>query len=133
MNIPNSKIRKAYIEALPQYNVYDMSVPNDITPPNLYITVNNVTLNEYEIWKGGHEWFCATSLNIWNINEKGFVSSLNLEEVANDIINSTINIEGFKLQHREMFDCKQLDTVELDNETIERMVVIMKHWVANEG
>lgn len=129
MNIPNSKIRKAYINALPQYPVYDIAVPNDVQTPNLYITVNNVTLNENENYKQGHEWQTATSLNIWHVNEKGFISSVNLEEVANDIINTQIEIEDFKLQHREMFDCKQFEPIETDSLTIERMVVIFKHWV----
>ena len=129
MNIPNSKIRKAYISALPQYQIYDIAVPNDVQTPNLYITINNVTLNEYENYKEGHEWQSATSLNIWHVNEKGFVSSVNLEEVANDIINTPINIDGFKLQHREMFDCKQFEPIKTDSSTIERMVIIFKHWV----
>ena len=129
MNIPNAVLRKSYINALPQYRIYDIAVPNDEVTPELYITVNNVTLNEHENYKDGHEWFCVTSLNIWNVSEKGFVSSLELEEVANDIINSTLDIQGYRLQNREMFDCKQFEPLETDTNTIERMVVIMKHWV----
>lgn len=128
MSIPNSAIRKAYIEALPQYKIFDIAVPSDVEPPNLYLTVNNVVLNETENYKTGHEWQIATSINIWHVNEKGFVSSVNLEEVANDIINSEIEIEGFKLQHREMFSCTQFDPIETDTHTIERCVVIFKHW-----
>ena len=129
MSIPNSAIRQSYTKALPNYKVYDISVPNDEVTPELYITVNNVTLNEHENYKGGHEWFCAISLNIWNVNEKGFVSSVNLEDIANDIIKSELNIDGFVLQNREIFDCKQFEPLETDTSTIQRMVVIMKHWV----
>lgn len=129
MNIPNSAIRRAYIEALPQYKIFDIAVPSDEEPPELYLTVNNVVLNETENYKNGYEWQIATSINIWHVNEKGFISSLDLEQVANDVINSQIEIEGFKLQHREMFDCKQFDPIETDKETIERMVIVMKHWV----
>lgn len=128
MNIPNSAIRRAYIEALPQYKIYDIAAPSDEEPPKLYLTVNNVVLNETENYKTGHEWQIATSINIWHVNEKGFVSSLDLEQVANDVINSQIEIEGFKLQHREMFDCKQFEPIETDTHTIERMVIVMKHW-----
>ena len=28
-----------------------------------------------------------------------------------------------------MFDCKQFEPIETDKETIERMVIVMKHWV----
>ena len=129
MNIPNSKVRKAYIEALPQYKIFDIAVPSDEESSELYLTVNNVVLNETENYKTGYEWLCATSINIWHVNEKGFISSLDLEQVANDVINSQIEIDGFKLQHREIFDCKQFEPIETDTNTIERMVVIMKHWV----
>ena len=129
MNIPNSATRRAYIEALPQYKIFDIAAPSDEEPPELYLTVNNVVLNETENYKTGYEWQIATSINIWHVNEKGFISSLDLEQVANDVINSEIEIEGFKLQHREMFDCKHFEPIETDTNTIERMVVIMKHWV----
>ena len=128
MSIPNSAIRRSYINALPQYKIYDISVPNDEVTPPLYITVNNMKLNENENYKTGHEWMTTVSLDIKNVNEKGFISSFDLEQVANDVINSQIEIEGFKLQHREMFDCKQFDPIETDTHTIERCVVIFKHW-----
>lgn len=131
--IPNSKIRKAYIDALPKYKVYDIAVPNDEKPPNLYITVNNMTLNEHEKYKQGYEWLVATTHNIWYVNEKGFNSSINLEQVANDIINCELDVDGFELKDKTLFECRQFEPFETDFETIQRMIVVIKHWVSYEG
>ena len=53
MNIPNAVLRRSYINALPQYKIYDIAVPSDEVTPELYITVNNILLNETEEYKDG--------------------------------------------------------------------------------
>lgn len=131
--IPNSILRRSYINTFPQYKIYDISIPNDEITPELYLTINDVVLNEYENYKEGNDWLLATSINIWKENEKGFVSSVELEEVANDIISTLPIVQGFKLHHREMFDCKQFALLETDTNTIERTVIIFKHWLSYEG
>lgn len=133
MSIPNAKIRRAYINALPQYRIYDISVPNDEVPPNLHLTVNNVVLKEHEEYKGGNEWMTAINVDIWNVNEKGFVSSFELEEVANDIIKAQPIVKDFKIQNIKMFNCQQFNPVETDTNTIERMVVTLQIWTTYEG
>ena len=76
MNIPNAVLRKSYINALPQYKIYDIAPPSDEVTPDLYITVNNILLNEHEEYKSGREWLVAMSLNVWQVNEKGLIVRL---------------------------------------------------------
>ena len=53
MNIPNAVLRRSYINALSQYKIYDIAPPSDEVTPELYITVNNILLNEREEYKAG--------------------------------------------------------------------------------
>ena len=129
MNIPNAVLRKSYINALPQYRIYDIAVPNDEVTPDLYITVNNILLNEHEEYKDGREWLVAMSLNVWQVNEKGFNSTISLEEVADDIIHCDLFVDGWRVKSRKMFDCKQFEPIETDTHTIQRLVVTEKIWL----
>ena len=129
MNIPNAVLRKSYINALPQYRIYDIAVPNDEVTPDLYITVNNILLNEHEEYKDGREWLVAISLNVWQVNEKGFNSTISLEEVADDIIHCDLKVDGWRVKSRKMFDCKQFEPIETDVHTIQRLVVTEKIWL----
>lgn len=129
MNIPNAYLRKSYINALPQYKIYDIAVPSDEVTPELYITVNNILLNEHEEYKSGREWLCAMSLNVWQVNEKGFNSTISLEEVADDIIHCDLVVDGWRIKSRKMFDCKQFEPIETDSQTIQRLVVTEKIWL----
>ena len=133
MNIPNAVLRRSYINALPQYRIYDVAVPSDEVTPELYITVNNILLNETEEYKTGREWLVAMSLNVWQVNEKGFNSTISLEEVADDIIHCDLIVDGWRIKSRKMFDCKQFEPIETDTHTIQRLVVTEKIWLYNGG
>lgn len=124
-----SKLRKAYIDLFPQYVIYDTSVPIDEDLPELYITIDSQVKSETENFKGGYDWQVLTMINIWTENEKGFISSAQLEEVEQEFERNMIVIDGYNLKHRKLVESRIWTPLETDTKTIGRMTIRFQHWI----
>lgn len=132
---PDKYIREAYISALSSatgLTVFDTGIPINMEPlPKTYIILRNQSKNPFSRDKESWEWLCSLTIDIVDVNEKGYNSSVNVDDIEGQvitIIEAGITILGFKTKFTRYVDTVSLP-VETPTQTIARKVVIYEHWL----
>ena len=121
---PKKYIRKAIIDALPDYVVFDTSVPIDAPYPDTYITIDNINLSPTEVTKTCFEWNCDLYINLWQVQEKGFVSSVSVEDMEEDVLNAVFDPTPFRIKDIRLIESKPMNVGH-----VQRIVMILRFWV----
>lgn len=121
---PKKYIRKAIIDALPDYAVFDTSVPIDSPYPDTYITIDNINLSPTEVTKTCFEWHCDLYINLWQVQEKGFASSVSVEDMEEDVLNAVFNPAPFRIKDIRLIESKPMNVGH-----VQRIVMILRFWV----
>lgn len=135
MKNPNKYIRKAFVDALGTatgLGVYDQGIPIDLQPlPNLYVLVKNQSKGRFAVSKQNDEWLCSFSLDINSVNEKGFNSSVRVDDIEEQLLTAVPNvaIPGFKLKWTRLVDSLPFDPLETPTQTINRTVLVYEQWL----
>lgn len=130
-------MRGAYVTALAVATgvpVWSKKVPKDVDPiPLKYILITSQTKNRTEVDKDGFEWLCTITVDIYNVNEAGYSSIVNLDDIEENVINTIeeeIQIPGFITKSTVLFDSRDLET-ETASQSIERRILTYQHWLNN--
>lgn len=134
---PSHHLRLAWktaLESATGLNMYDYGIPIDTSSlPSEYILYLNESKDPFSRDKEGYEWLLRPSVELCSVNEKGFISTLNLdlmEEQVITAIDAGISIGGgFTVNFSRFIDSVNLAPIETQTHTISRKSVIYEHWV----
>lgn len=136
MKNPNKHIRKTYVDALASATslpVYGNGIPKDKVLPDKYILLTTQTKNPFARDKENFEWLCSINIELYSVNEKGYNSSLkvdDIEEIVLTTISNGITVSGFNTKFVRFVDSVSLP-IETPTNTINRIIVIYEHWLNN--
>lgn len=131
---PNKYIRKAIIDAVETatgWPAFDYSVPVDLDPqPKNYILVKGTTKNRFADSKSGHEWICATQVDIVSIQEKGYVSSEVVDDKEGEVqsVVPAIKVDGYITKFTRILDSRT-NVLEYPAQTVVRTVLMYEQWL----
>lgn len=135
MKNPNKYIRSAFVTALGSatgLGVYDQGIPIDLQPlPDKYVLVKNQSKGRFAVSKHNDEWLCSFSLDINSVNEKGFNSSVAVDDIEEAILTAapSVQIPGFTLKWTRLVDSIPFDPLETSTHTINRTVLLYELWL----
>lgn len=136
MTNPNKYIRAALVSALSAatgFQFYDNAVPSDIVPlPNQYGVVRNQSKSRTGVSKQGHEWLCSATIDLYSVNERGFVSSVSADDMEEQVITvmPSITVSGFDVKLVRFVDSVNFEPLNTGGTaTISRNVVIYELWL----
>lgn len=136
MTNPNKYIRAALVSALSTatgFQFYDNAVPTDIVPlPNQYGVVRNQSKSRTGVSKQGHEWMCSATLDLYSVGERGFVSSVSVDDMEERVITAmpSISVAGFDVKLVRFVDSVNFEPLNTGGtSTVSRNVVIYELWL----
>jgi len=120
---PIKFLRKAYADAMVGVPVYDSMMPIDKNDKT-YITLDKLELSPIEESKDCYEWQITATINIWDKQQKGFISNVAIDDIEEQLINANLTPLPFKVKHRKL-----IDSVNMSDEIYQRRVVIERVWI----
>ena len=132
---PKKYVRKSIADALATatgLKVWDKKVPKDFEPkPTQYILISSQVLNQTEESKEDFEWLMQTVVDIVNVEEAGYASTVDNDDVE-QLVNTAI-LDGIQVLYFDVKETKLIDSLDLNIETptnsIYRRVITFQHWL----
>src|SRR5690606_25144527 len=134
MRNPNKYLRLAYITALEAdtgLSVYDKVIPKDLPFDTSYILITSQTKTRYAISKTCYEWLVVVNTEVVCVNEKGYISTLKVDDVEEGVLNSVqgITVPGWSLKSKDLLDSVDAD-LETPTHTINRRIITHEYWLS---
>lgn len=131
---PNKYIRSTLVTALQSATgqpFFDTGIPIDLQPlPTLYGVVNNQTKNRFAVSKQNHEWLCSVTMELCAVQEKGFNSTVEVDDLEGVVLTSmeAIAVPGFRLGLIRLVDSIP-SPIETATQTIDRTILVYELWL----
>lgn len=130
---PESAIRKAIIDALGARTlsrVYDQVLPRDFYLSGDYILLGSQSRRRIGVSKQHYEWEGSITITIVNVNKKGYISSVELDEVDGIVCEEMdkITVPGFQVKYSRFFSSDS-DVVEGPANTFNRRHITYELWI----
>lgn len=134
MKNPNKYIRASIVSALATatgLSVFDSGIPIDLQPlPEKYLIVNTQSKSRFAVTKGNHEWLCSVTLDLNAVQEKGFNSTVEVDNMEEQVLTAMpgIAVSGFRVNFTRLVDSVPLP-IETATATINRTVLVYEQWL----
>lgn len=134
---PDKYIRAAYINALTSATglpVFDDGIPipeKDL--PNKYYLLGTQTKNSTALSKHGWEWSCTAEVHCIFVNDKGFNSSAEADDMEEAVLSAgaSLSVPQFNYITTSFIDSVS-SNIETQTNTVNRKIVIYRHWLNKE-
>lgn len=131
--VPDKSIREEIINRITAETLVfatDQVVPVSVDTPNVYILVHSQGRDRTAVTKQNYEWIGSVTLTLVKVNEKGYISSVELDDLDTEVcrIMDSIKIPGFKTNFSRFFDSLS-DNLESPANTINRKHIMYEIWV----
>lgn len=131
--IPDGVIRKQLVDNLSLITgvlVTDEVVPISKETPNLFINITAQGRSRTAVNKQNYEWLGTVTLSLVKINEKGYISSVELDTLDSQVCTfmDTIAIPGYRVGFSRFFSSDK-DKVESPTQTICRKHITYEIWL----
>lgn len=134
---PNKYLRKGYLTALTDQGLtaYNKDIPVNTDPiPGVYVLIESQSKQTTERSKEDFEWNCKIILHIIKVNQRGYVTTTEVDDAEEKCINAVENgilVDNFYLKSAYLIESMNLDMIDKTN-TIERRVLIYEHWLSEK-
>ena len=130
---PDKHIRKEVAEkitAAAGVLVTEQVVPIAMDTPEMYVLISSQTRNRTAVSKQNYEWLGSITLTLVKINEKGYISSAELDDLGTQVcaVMDELEVPGFKTNFSRFFD-SVTDVIEGPANTMCRKHIIYEIWV----
>lgn len=130
---PESAIRKAIVDALSArttLKVYDQVLPRDEYVTGQYILMGSQSRRRMGVSKQHYEWEGSITITIVNVNKKGYISSVELDEVDGIVCEEMdkLTVPGFQVKFSR-FLSSDSDVVEGPATTFNRRHITYELWI----
>ena len=127
---PSKYIKKAIISASSPLPCY-IRIPKNITTPNEYVLMDNVSLNEYARSKNCYEWIVSVDISVYKINPLGYDASASVDDLVEYILPRIKNITSDTIIIKNV-DLTSSRWLNFDTQTnsINRFVISFEFWCA---
>ena len=132
MIVPDKYIRKAISEdSRIEVPIYEGAIPIDIVDiPKIYGIVTSQSRNRAYPTKFGHDWFGIITITLVKINEKGSISTAELDDLEGQVCEAfeDIKVDGFKV-NRSNFIGSEIFTYDSLTNTVSQKAITYEIWV----
>lgn len=130
---PDGNIRKAIKEGLePITGVLftDQVLPISRETPDIHVQIHSQSRNRTAVSKQNYEWLASVTLTIVKVNEKGYISSVEMDGLDSQIVAFMDNLQvpGFVTNYSRFFTSNS-DNLESPANTINRRHIIYELWL----
>lgn len=131
--IPDKEIRKEIIDRVTlETGIFatDQVVPISLETPEIYVLISAQGRRRTAVSKQNYEWMGTVTLTLVKVNEKGYISSVELDDLDFKIctIMDSLKVPGFTTKDSRFFDSVS-DNIESPAHTINRKNIIYEIWV----
>lgn len=129
---PDGAIREAIVTGLAAVGIlaFDQGVPISSPTPDLFAQIHSQGRTRTAVSKQNYEWMGSVTLSLVKLNQKGYISTVDLDEMDSEVVSfmDGIVLPGFKVQ-LSRFVRSTSDTIESPTRTIARRHVEYEIWV----
>lgn len=131
--IPDGDIRKQLVDSLSLITgvlVTDEVVPISETTPKTFINITAQGRSRIAVNKQNYEWLGTVTLSLVKINEKGYISSVELDTLDSQVCTfmDNITIPGYRVGFSRFFSSDK-DKVETPTQTVGRKHITYEIWL----
>lgn len=131
--VPDKHIRKAIkegLEALTSVFVTEQALPISKDTPSLHVQLNSQSRRRTSVSKQNYDWEGTVTLTIVKVNEKGYISSAEMDDLDNQIVGFMDNLQvpGFWVKQSTFFT-SNTDNLESPANTINRKHIMYEIWI----
>lgn len=129
---PDGAIRKAIAEGLAGRSIpcFDGAVPISSATPASFVQILSQGRARTAVNKQNYEWMGECTLTLVNVNEKGYISSVELDRMDSEVcrLMDTLTVPGFRVALTR-FVSSDSDSLESPADTINRRHIIFEIWI----
>ena len=129
---PNISIRVALISLLSGLNIpaWNKRIPKNVVAPKVYALLTSQTKQPTETSKDGYEWMASINVDLYKINDFGYVNTVPIDNMEQDIVNGieALVIPGWDVKNITLLNIQDLDD-DTATQTIERRVITYSFWL----
>lgn len=130
---PDKYIRKAIkdgLETLTGILVTEQALPISVDTPTLHVQLGSQSRQRTAVSKQNYEWESSVTLTIVKVNEKGYISSAEMDDLDTQIVAfmDSLTVPGFWVKQSRFFT-SNADNLESPANTINRKHIIYEIWI----
>lgn len=129
---PDGAIRKAIAEALAARNIpcFDGVVPISKATPDSFVQIGAQGRSRTAVTKQNYEWMGECTLTLVKVNEKGYISSVELDAMDSAVcaVMDNLSVDGFRVALTRFLGSDS-DNLESPADTICRRHIRFEIWI----
>ena len=129
---PDGAIRKAIVDALEAKGVIvtEQVLPISATIPTAFVEINAQGRQRTAVSKQNYEWESNVTLSLVKVNEKGYISSVELDALDTVVCRAmdNLSVPGFRVALTRFFSSDS-DNIESPANTINRRHIQYEIWI----